>query len=118
MKRQQRRLGCVERLEMRHLMAGNIVAQQVGEDLVITGDDAGNTLTIESNGEDSFSLVGKHPDAATPDTTINGAQGWQFNGISGSIAIRLQGGGDGLFLKQNENMVIKKALLIDMGAGE
>ncbi len=112
----RRPFSAIERLEARDLMAGNIVAQKVGDDLIITGDDAGNNLEIQLIGDDFYELRGNHNESGLPDTTINGALGWVFDGISGNIVIRLQGGNDALFVV-NQSMVVKKALVIDMGAG-
>ncbi len=118
MKHQIRRSFRIERLEARAMMAGNITAQRVGDDLIISGDNFSNNLSVDWIGVDTYALVGKHADAATEDTTINGSMGIaNFNGISGNIVIRLNDGDDGLFLKKNGSMVVKEALILDMGAG-
>ena len=41
-----RRCAAFERLESRHLMAGNITAVMTGRDLLIEGDDFANTLSV------------------------------------------------------------------------
>jgi hypothetical protein len=110
-----------ERLESRLVLAGNITASQVGEDLVIVGDDLANSLTLGQSGAGSFTLSGMNRDFVH-DTTVNGqntgTSAVVFNGVTGNVVIRLGNGDDQIQTDRNSLQIeIGKALVIDAGAG-
>lgn len=111
-----------ERLESRLVMAGNIQATQVGEDLIIEGDEFSNSLFLDQSSFGSFALFGR-PYAQPDDTTINGqdttAAPVVFHGVTGNVVIQLSGGDDRFSISAFQQPVFQvgKALVIDTGAG-
>jgi hypothetical protein len=88
----ERRLG-FETLETRQMLAGNVTAEVVGDDLVINGDKFSNQIHIIDNG-DGVDVVGSN------NTRINGVlNGYAaFNQITGDLKIRMGGGNDRVFV--------------------
>src|SRR5687767_3286187 len=82
-----RRLG-VEALEGRMVLAGNVVAVQVGADLFLTGDDVNNRLWIVGNGPGSFAVQ-------AIDTDLNGvyAATLPFSGVA-NVVVKMGAGND------------------------
>src|SRR3990172_7867115 len=82
----------VEPLEPRQLLAGNITAQVVSGNLVITGDALGNDIKIDQSGllPDQFRVS-----SGASATAINGLGApVVFSGILGGLLIDLQDGAD------------------------
>jgi hypothetical protein len=98
----------VESLENRNLLAGNVTASLSGIDLNITGDNLGNTISVESFGAGTVQVRGFG-------TSVNGSPDAirTFN-VSGSINIRMNGGFD--FVRVT-NLVIRDNLSVDLGPG-
>jgi hypothetical protein len=98
----------VESLENRCLLAGNVSASLSGSDLNITGDDLGNTISVESIGAGQVQVRGFG-------TSINGSPDAikTFN-VSGSINIHMNDGAD---LVRVTNLVIHDDLVADLGPG-
>ena len=90
------RLLCVERLESRDLLAGDVQAVMYGNMLVIWGDNEANgvVLTYESTTQ-AYHVIGK--EAGGSDTTINGvdtsdpANDQTFTGVK-QVAVVLHDG--------------------------
>lgn len=105
----------VERLENRTLMAGNVNAFVNAEgDLLVTGDDAGNTITVESAGQGVIQVRG-FTDAGGPTSVNGGANALRtFSGVTGDVFIRMRGGND---VVRVTNLVVPGDLLVDGAAG-
>lgn len=98
----------VERLENRNLLAGNVSASVSGIDLNITGDNLGNTISVESFGAGQVQVRGFG-------TSINGSpDAIKVFNVSGSINIRMNAGAD---VVRVTNLVIRDNLNADLGPG-
>ena len=99
----------VESLENRSMLAGNVTASVSGADLIISGDNLSNTITVESFGPGVVQVRGFE------NTSVNGVPNAlrTFN-VSGSINVRLNGGDDVIRVT---NLVIQNNLFIDLGSG-
>ena len=82
-----------ESVEPRYLMAGNVTATQVGDDLVLVGDNLANSLSIRQGIPGQFSIRGEDTTVNSGDTTSSPVA---FTGITGNVVIRLSGGNDRL----------------------
>ena len=88
---------CVERLESRELLSGNVEAFQIGSHLFLIGDSQANSLHLrERSGE--LVLEG------TAGTTVNGStERWVAaaagRSLEGSLTVRLLGGSDSLLVQ-------------------
>ena len=109
----------IERLESRHLMAGNITATMRGLDLVIEGDDLANTLSVSQSAPDRVNLRGFAPDERFAQTTINGINttviSVQFANVTGAIIVRMRGGDDRLFFVDGQ---FRGPLAVELGDGQ
>lgn len=115
MTRRKRNKLSVERLENRSLMAGNVTAFMSGPDLIIEGDDAVNTISIESFGDNVVQVRGFNDNTLTPTSvnlTPNGLR--LFFDVTGDILLHMNGGGD---VVRISNLIVDQQLIIDMGGG-
>jgi large repetitive protein len=114
----RRRCASFERLESRHLMAGNIAAVMTGRDLLIEGDDFANTLSVSQSALNNVVLRGLAPDEFIAQTRINGVDtslfGLTFENVTGNIVVRMRGGDDRLFFTGGR---FAGPLTIDLGLG-
>ena len=98
----------LESLENRCLLAGNVTASLAGIDLNITGDNLGNTISVESFGAGKVQVRGFG-------TSINGSpDAVKVFSVSGSINIHMNAGAD---VVRVTNLVIRDNLNVDLGAG-
>lgn len=98
----------VEQLENRNLLAGNVSASVSGIDLNITGDNLGNTISVESFGAGKVQVRGFG-------TSINGApDAIKIFTVSGSINIHMNYGAD---VVRVTNLIIRDNLNADLGPG-
>jgi hypothetical protein len=114
----RRRCAAFERLESRHLMAGNITAVMTGRDLLIEGDDFANTLSVSQTANNNVVLRGLAPGEFLAETSINGLNTTvfpvQFENVTGAIILRLRGGDDRLFFSDGRFL---GPMTIDLGVG-
>jgi hypothetical protein len=97
-----------ESLESRCLLAGNVSASVSGIDLNITGDNLGNTISVESIGAGKVQVRGFG-------TSVNGTpDGIKTFSVSGDINIRMNAGAD---VVRVTNLVIRDNLSVDLGPG-
>ncbi len=68
----------VEGLECRRLLAGDVTVTRSGADLVVTGDNLSNTISIESDGNGGVRVNGFN-DAMGQATRINGTPNGSFS---------------------------------------
>ncbi len=79
----------LESLEPRTLLSGNVTAEVIGGDLIITGDDAGNEVIVHEIGIQPGFYVA----SGGGGTQINGGAGPDvFNNVTGDIRIILNDG--------------------------
>lgn len=98
----------LESLENRCLLAGNVSASVSGDVLNITGDNLGNTISVESAGAGKVQVRGFA-------TSVNGnPNAVQVFNVSGGINIRMNAGPD---VVRVTNMVIGGDLNVDLGQG-
>ena len=110
----QRQLG-FESLEYRQMMAGNVTAQIVNGDLIVTGDAAANAIRfVDSGGTRRVEGV----DAAGSPTSINGTPNGSFDytAATGNTNVRMQDGNDSVSLQFPSTF--PGALVIELGAGD
>jgi hypothetical protein len=109
-----------ESLESRRMMAGNVTATKIGGDLVIVGDELGNSVRVYQQGASTYEVVGRITELAA-DTLVNGqdtsSAGVSFNGITGSIRMDTHGGLDRIWIGQSNSIGISGALVINTGSG-
>lgn len=114
----------VERLERRDLMAGDVFAAVIAQQLVIVGDAADNGVTLTySSATQTYRVTGR--DAGGSPTTINGLDTSQpgnvaeFGGVK-QLYVGLGGGNDDFDVGSATavDMVIQKWLTIEMGDGD
>src|SRR4030095_3490840 len=86
-----RRFEC---LEPRHMLAGNVTAQIVNGDLIVTGDAADNRILVSSLGG-PMQVTGMNDSSGNP-TSVNGVPNGTFDasGLTGNTLIRLLDGAD------------------------
>jgi hypothetical protein len=93
-----------ESLESRRVMAGNVTAEVINGDLIITGDDAANGITLHALGGGTYQVgsFGFPVGVMLPafdDTEINGdVPSAPFAGVTGKIILRMRGGDDVVFV--------------------
>ena len=104
----------VEPLENRCMLAGNVNAFVNDGDLYVNGNNAANTISVESAGAGVVQVRGF--DGAGSATYVNGTPNGMrtFRGVTGDIFIRLRGGND---LVRVSNLVVPGDLLVDLAAG-
>ena len=112
----------IEQLESRLFMAGNITGTLVGEDLVISGDEMGNSLTLETTSSGAWALSGRIS-AQPVDTTINGQNTSDAPVLmtppTGNLIVQLAGGNDRFDIFVFDGPLrIRKAFSLDMGSGD
>jgi hypothetical protein len=114
-KRKGRRL-CIELLESRWLMAGDVSGTvSASGDLILTGDAGDNWLVIEGNGNSGELVVTGFPDSQAQPTTVNGlATPVTFTGVNGSVVVRMNDGNDRVTFSE---AFIAGAVVVDLGAG-
>ena len=111
---QRRRLG-LELLEDRRVLAGAVTAFKSGGNLVITGDDAGNIITVESFRAGVVQVRGFGGVNGTPTVLNGGANGLSlFFGVNDDIIIHMGRGND---LVRVTNLFIGRNLEVDMASG-
>jgi hypothetical protein len=100
----------LEQLDLRRMFAGDVTANLVGGQLWVLGDDAANTVSIESAGHQRIAVRGFH-------TSVNGQQNAVafFDGAPGSIKINLRGGHD---LVRITNLVAPGNLQVAVASGD
>lgn len=105
----------VENLETRNLLAGNVGAFISGGDLFVTGDDAANTITIESAGPNTVQVRGFNSTDGSP-TSVKGSPNALriFNNFTGDIFINMKGGND---IVRITNLVVPGSVIASFGAG-
>ena len=101
-----------ERLESRQMMAGNVTAQLVDGDLIVTGDVADNTIQLRGNSM----LEGLNDENGIP-TSINGVPNgtFDYSGLTGNVSIRTGDGNDRVFLELF--LDLPGAVVIETGSG-
>ena len=101
----------MESLETRDLMAGDVSAQVINGNLIITGDAADNKITITQVSSTSYRIRGQ-------DTTINGRQAATFV-VSNNVRISMLGGNDVVTIgtPTGSPTTLKRDLSINMGGG-
>ncbi len=103
-----------ERLESRHLMAGNVTVELIDGTLYLDGDDAANGIAIvgaETPGE--VRITGT-PAFAGDVTELNEQDGPLTFVVTKDIVIRMGGGNDGV---EMNNVGVPRNLSIETGAG-
>lgn len=101
-------------LERRRLMAGDVAAVVWKDALLLTGDEAGNSLVIQRGDDPSDRTTFRV--TPTNGTTINGsAEPLVLAGVSNSMLIELRGGDDAVTL---DNVRVNGTVTIDAGAGD
>ncbi len=85
----------VEGLENRRLLAGDVTVTRSGADLIVTGDNLSNTISIESDGNGGVRVNGFNDASAQP-TSINGTPNgtFQSSAFSGAVIVNMNGGDD------------------------
>lgn len=85
----QRRALRLETLEDRWMLAGNVTAELVGDDLIVTGNRFSNQIEVADNGN-GVDVIGLN------DTKINGVPNGvkSFDQITGNLRIRMNAGED------------------------
>ncbi len=97
-----------ETLEKRSMLAGNVTASVVSGNLLITGDNSANIITVQQNANGNWQITG----AATK---INGSnKAFTATGVTGAVSINLNGGNDSLTMVSGN---VTNNLTILMGAG-
>lgn len=103
---------CLESLEPRLLMSGNVVARIQNGLLQLTGDRKANAITIDQAGLAAGQF---RVSASDSDTTVNGHAGSVvFDAVTG-LNIRMGNGADDLSL---QNLQISGDVTISMGTGK
>jgi hypothetical protein len=102
-----------ESLESRHMLAGNVTAQIVNGDLIITGDSADNAILVSSFGH-PMEVTGRNDAGGNP-TNVNGVPNGSFDasGLTGNTVIRMLDGADDV----SHSGPFPGALVIEMGNG-
>lgn len=100
---------CLERLEDRRLLAGNVTATVSAGNLVVSGDNLANRISIESAGENRIAVRGFN-------TQINGVPNAArvFSGVTGDISVQLRDGDD---LVRVTNLIAPSNVLVSLGGG-
>jgi hypothetical protein len=120
-----------ESLEPRRVMAGNVTAEMIDGDLIITGDDEANTISVAQTGSGSYvvasdggfrRLVLANGFSVAPihePTRVNGDfQNVELHGVTGRIVIRAGGGDDQVTIHNVASPFTAPGdLIIDGGAG-
>jgi hypothetical protein len=98
--RRRRELG-FESLECRQLMAGDVHAFMVFDDIVFEGDSLANAVDVRGNGNPGELLITPLVDSATgQQTTVNGnADPFVMTGVTGDLTYRGGAGNDEFFVK-------------------
>jgi hypothetical protein len=101
---------CIEALEARSMLAGDIILQQSGDSLIVTGDDMDNNFSLIRDD------VGQLVATGFAGTTLNGGAGpLNFTGIN-NITVYSKGGND--FVTIDNNNIPLKGVVVDLGAGD
>jgi len=118
--RSSRRLG-LESLEGRQMMAGNVLVNVTGGDLVITGDSQNNFISIVPVEFQGAPVPGKFFVGFQNATRINGQlAGLSVEGVTHDIKINMNAGNDRVIVGNDtefDNFVVPNDLTISMGAG-
>lgn len=108
---------CVEALEPRLMMSGNIVAESIHGMLHITGDAGGNGVRISRNMAGNYVVNGVDHGGAT---TVNGAASAVVSGVTRGVQIRTGAGNDMVLFGNSSPFVstdIDGNIVADMGSG-
>ena len=100
----------VESLERRRLLAGDVAVEVVDGDLVVTGDDLDNEITIEQTGSGEYEVTG------LDGTTVNGETDFVAEGVDDDFRISMGGGGDSVSVIGETT--VPDDLEIETGAGD
>jgi hypothetical protein len=103
-----------ERLESRHLMAGNVTAELIDGTLYLTGDDAANGIAIVGTETPGEVIVTGTPAFAGDVTELNQQDGPLTFIVTKDIVIRTGAGNDGVELN---NVGVPRNLSIETGDG-
>jgi hypothetical protein len=112
--RSQKRRRHIERLEARQMLAGNVTAEIVDGDLVVTGDGLDNRIAIYAGGLHP-GVHGENTADGNP-TSINGAANGSFNldGLTGDVVVRMGDGRDSVLFEG----AFPGAMVLEGGAGD
>jgi hypothetical protein len=104
----------MERLEARQMLAGNVTAEIVDGDLIITGDGVDNRIAITAPGFHS-GVRGENTADGNP-TSINGVPNGIFDvdGLTGDVIVRMGGGHDSVSFEGG----FPGAMVLEGGAGD
>lgn len=116
--RSARRL-CLESLEGRALMAGNVFVRFELGDLIITGDSAANEVTVVQSLQNGVPIPGRYFIVGQNSTTIFGTTNGFVSNVTGDIRINLGANNDRLTVGNGVNgaFVAPRDLSINMGDG-
>jgi hypothetical protein len=103
----------MERLEARQMLAGNVTAEIVDGDLIVTGDGLDNRIAITVGGLHP-GVHGTNTADGNP-TSVNGAATGSFNvdGLTGDVVVRMGAGRDFVSFEGN----FPGAVVLEGGAG-
>src|SRR5882672_7896693 len=88
----RRRILGLEQLERREVLAGNVAAVVRGGDLVVTGDNLGNDITITRSGASGITITGNG-------TTVNGQAAVTLSNFRRNVNVDLNGGDDSVMFQ-------------------
>ena len=90
---------CIESLESRLLLSGNVTVSVVAGTLYLTGDNLSNDIVVQATNHDQFQVAS----GASP-TTINNAAGpLTVSNVTGNVQIALNDGDDRLVVNSSQN---------------
>ena len=90
----------VESMESRQLMAGNVFANVIGGDLVLTGDGASNGVEVRQLGAGVYRIIGTIHGGAQTHVWLGGvaANSQVVGGVNDDFQINLNAGDDFLLM--------------------
>jgi len=99
-KLQNTRRLCVESMESRQLMAGNVFASVAGGDLVLTGDAAANGIEVRQLGVGKYQIIGLVHGGVQTKVWLGGvaANSQVVGGVTDDFSINLNAGDDYLLM--------------------
>ena len=90
---------CIEPLESRLLLDGNVAVSVIAGNLVITGDSLNNDIIVQATNQDQFKVK-----TGADATTINALAGpLTFSGVTGNVQIALNDGSDRAVVETSQN---------------
>src|SRR4051812_30838912 len=106
-----------EALENRHLLAGNVTAQIVNGNLIVTGDNSDNVILISSTTATPTTItVTGLGNGVGGSTVVNGGASGNvvaLTGFTGQIRVNMKGGNDNLAI----NSVASTGIEANLGDG-